>query len=171
MKSAEVGNYLGPVKTESSRRDLDVEPMVIAAVSEHLARFAPGEIDIAVSDNDRTFRTERRRLIIPGLRGGPFRPSNMAKMVAAAATTAGIDRPVTFHALRHHYASLALRDGVPIPELCRNLGHSDPTITLKVYTRYMPSPTPRRFITANYDSVDEVLTAEGSNDESAGQEA
>jgi integrase len=41
--------------------------------------------------------------------------------------------------LRHTYASLLLSEGVPLPYVAQQLGHSKPTITLKYYTRWIPS--------------------------------
>jgi integrase len=43
-----------------------------------------------------------------------------------------------FHQLRHHFASVALRDGVDIRQLAEYLGHSDPAFTLRVYCHLMP---------------------------------
>lgn len=48
-----------------------------------------------------------------------------------------------FHQLRHHFASVALRDGVDIRQLAEYLGHSDPAFTLRVYCHLMPG-TPDR---------------------------
>ena len=37
------------------------------------------------------------------------------------------------HDLRHTYATLALRHGVPVEVVSKNLGHGSPAITLTVY--------------------------------------
>jgi integrase len=44
-----------------------------------------------------------------------------------------------FHALRHHFASVLLADGVDIRSLAEFLGHHDPGFTLRTYTHLMPS--------------------------------
>ncbi|MER6172129.1 tyrosine-type recombinase/integrase [Streptosporangium sp. NPDC001681] len=44
-----------------------------------------------------------------------------------------------FHALRHHFASVLLADGVDIRSLAEFLGHEDPGFTLRTYTHFMPS--------------------------------
>jgi len=41
---------------------------------------------------------------------------------------------VRFHDLRHSYASLMAREGVPPYRVAKYLGHKDPSITLRVYT-------------------------------------
>ena len=43
------------------------------------------------------------------------------------------------HALRHHYASVTLHDGVNIKDLAAYLGHHDPGFTLRLYTHLLPS--------------------------------
>jgi site-specific recombinase XerD len=47
------------------------------------------------------------------------------------------------HALRHHYASALLEDGVNIRALADFLGHNDPGFTLRVYAHLMPSAEDR----------------------------
>ena len=37
------------------------------------------------------------------------------------------------HALRHHYGSALLRDGVPVVRVSRWMGHASPDVTLRVY--------------------------------------
>ncbi len=44
-----------------------------------------------------------------------------------------------FHALRHHFASVLLADGVDIRSLADYLGHHDPGFTLRVYAHMMPA--------------------------------
>jgi len=43
-----------------------------------------------------------------------------------------------FHALRHHFASALLHNGVDIRALAAYLGHSDPGFTLRTYVHLMP---------------------------------
>ena len=44
-----------------------------------------------------------------------------------------------FHALRHHFANVLLKEGVDIRSLAEFLGHEDPGFTLRTYTHFMPS--------------------------------
>jgi integrase len=48
---------------------------------------------------------------------------------------------LTFHKLRHAFASLLLYKGKDIAEVSRLLGHSDCAITLKVYSHFVPRKT------------------------------
>ncbi|MFK4088775.1 tyrosine-type recombinase/integrase [Kribbella sp. NPDC020789] len=49
------------------------------------------------------------------------------------------NRKTGLHALRHHYASVSLNDGVNIKELAKYLGHHDPSFTLRIYTHLLPT--------------------------------
>jgi site-specific recombinase XerD len=48
-----------------------------------------------------------------------------------------------FHALRHHFASVLLSDGVDIRALATYLGHADPGFTLRIYAHLMPNAADR----------------------------
>ena len=41
---------------------------------------------------------------------------------------------LTAHYFRHNYASILFNAGVDVMSAARFLGHSDPTVTLKIYT-------------------------------------
>ena len=43
-------------------------------------------------------------------------------------------RSITLHQFRHSHATLLLQNGIIINEISRRLGHSNPSITLNVYT-------------------------------------
>jgi integrase len=80
---------------------------------------APGEIMLRRADG---------RLWTPGAQDRPMR---------AACAKAGIER-VSFHALRHSYASNAAMDGVPSIMIAAALGHSDTRITERNYAHLDP---------------------------------
>ena len=63
-----------------------------------------------------------------------------------------------FHALRHHFASVLLSDGVDIRSLAEYLGHGDPGFTLRVYTHLMPNAADRV-----RTAVDHVLAIGGAD--------
>jgi integrase len=46
---------------------------------------------------------------------------------------AGMPETLTYHKLRHGAASLLLSQKVPIPAVSKYLGHSNSSITLRVY--------------------------------------
>lgn len=54
---------------------------------------------------------------------------------------------VTCHGLRHTYCSLLLSQNVPIQTVSKFMGHCDSTITLQVYSHFVPD-TQGKFISA-----------------------
>jgi integrase len=40
---------------------------------------------------------------------------------------------ITFHALRHTHASQLIDAGIDVVKISKRLGHSNPTITLRIY--------------------------------------
>ncbi|HIZ73566.1 MAG TPA: tyrosine-type recombinase/integrase, partial [Candidatus Gallimonas intestinavium] len=49
-----------------------------------------------------------------------------------------IGRQITCHGLRHTYCSLLLAQNVPIQTVSKYMGHRDSTVTLKVYSHFIP---------------------------------
>ena len=62
-------------------------------------------------------------------------------MLDCAIETAGIEKRLTPHGLRHPFASLLLADRVPAPEVGAYLGHKDPSITLRIYAHFVREET------------------------------
>ena len=53
-------------------------------------------------------------------------------------------RRVTFHSLRHSCASAMIMAGAPATEVQHQLGHSNPSITLDVYSHWFKDAQKRR---------------------------
>ena len=68
---------------------------------------------------------------------------------------------VTCHGLRHTYCSILLSQGVPIQTVSKYMGHSDSSITLKVYSHFMPESQDITFAVlnkfTNYEIEDEDI--------------
>ncbi|MEU4580405.1 tyrosine-type recombinase/integrase [Nonomuraea sp. NPDC023979] len=60
-----------------------------------------------------------------------------------AILTAGVPADMTFHDLRHTFASTALAEGVPISEVSRWLGHESITTTVDLYGHLVPEASER----------------------------
>ena len=65
--------------------------------------------------------------------GAPWRQSEQSRPMRAACAGARITPAVSFHALRHTWASLATMAGVPLLVVARNLGHVDTRMVEKHY--------------------------------------
>jgi integrase len=50
---------------------------------------------------------------------------------------AGLSAEVRFQDLRHTTATLAIKQGIPVPTVSKMLGHSDPAMTLRRYAHVL----------------------------------
>jgi len=71
--------------------------------------------------------------------GEPWGKSNQSRLMAEANARAKIDPVISFHGLRHTWASLSVMAGVPLMVVARNLGHVDTKMVEKVYGHLAPS--------------------------------
>ena len=67
-------------------------------------------------------------------RGKPVEPKTMQDVWHRIEHSAGIQNQVTFHGLRHTFATRAIEIGVDVKTLSVLLGHSDVAVTLSRYT-------------------------------------
>lgn len=66
--------------------------------------------------------------------GTPWGKSHQTRPMKDACQRAKISPPVGFHALRHSYASAAIRNNVPLLVLASNLGHVDSRMIERTYS-------------------------------------
>ena len=107
---------LGPTKNGKTRV-VAIPEEALALVVAHLARLPARE--------QRVFASPHRR--------GPYRPTTYCAWIATLCAVAAA-RPLTPHATRHTFATLALDAGVPLKEVSEDLGHADVAITAKIYS-------------------------------------
>ena len=77
-----------------------------------------------LTDDDLLFSTRE---------GEPISPRNFSVYWIRAAASIGMP-DITFHALRHTYASQLIASGVDVVTISKRLGHAKPDITLRVYS-------------------------------------
>jgi len=70
---------------------------------------------------------------------GTWNRSNQARPMREACKRAKLVPPISFHGLRHTWASLAVMGGVPLMVVARNLGHVDSRMVEKHYGHLAPS--------------------------------
>jgi integrase len=129
--------YLAPVKTRASVRTIPLPQTVVDALAAHLAAFPTGPDGLVFVGDD------RRPMLRSAWSGRVWRP---------AVGAAGLDSSVTFHALRHYYASLLIRHGESVKTVQARLGHSSAAQTLDVYSHLWPDSDDR-----TRDAVDAML--------------
>lgn len=125
----------GPTKTRSSNRTIPLPQVVAEALSEHIKVQDVGPED----------------LLFRGARGAMLRRSTFSTAWSAATKAAGVEG-YTFHALRHHYASLLIHHGESVKVVQARLGHKSAEETLNTYARLWPNTEDR-----TRDAVDSML--------------
>jgi integrase len=86
-----------------------------------------------------TVGRQREALLFTHADGAPWRSSNQHRPMRDACVHAQIEPPVSFHILRHSYASLLTKAGVPLQVVASALGHADARMTEKHYAHLAPS--------------------------------
>jgi integrase len=71
--------------------------------------------------------------------GGTWEKSNQARPMIEACARANIKPRISFHGLRHTWASLAVMNGAPLLVVAKNLGHSDTRMVERHYGHLAPS--------------------------------
>jgi integrase len=74
-----------------------------------------------------------QELIFRRADGGAWKKSHQADPMREAVQRARISPAISFHGLRHTWASLSVMAGMPLMVIARNLGHADTTMVQKVY--------------------------------------
>lgn len=75
---------------------------------------------------------ETEGLVFRSLAGTPIGARNALRALHRALEQAGIPR-IRFHDLRHTFASLLIAQGLDVTYVSKQLGHSSPQITLRIY--------------------------------------
>jgi len=109
------------VKTETSERKIDIGPAMMKELKKWKLACPPNKLNL-VFLNDAGEPIDKnnlvRRIFIPGL--------EKAKI-----------NKITWHSMRHTFASLLIEQGENIKYIQTQLGHSSPTVTWNVYAHLM----------------------------------
>jgi len=119
------------VKTEKSRRVLELPPSLVPMLLEHRTRQRERmERAGALWENyDLVFCT--------GL-GRPLAPRNVARAFKALCQRSGVPE-ITLHQGRHTHTTTLIAAGVPIGVVSQRLGHSKVSTTMDIYAHILPS--------------------------------
>ena len=128
-----LGRYIiAETKTAYSRRTVALTQAAVDALAEHWQKQQQVKIEMGSmwTDND---------LVFPNGYGGIMIPHNITRRsFKRYLVKAGLSRDVRFHDLRHTAATLLLASGVNVKVVSEMLGHSDVSITLRVYAHVLP---------------------------------
>ena len=132
----------GPLKSDSSKRVLPLPKVAIEALAEELAANP-------CSDRSRPiFRTSR---------GQMWTASTLAYSIRSVRQRCGLGEEVTWHSLRHFYASTLIFSGASVKTVQSRLGHESPSTTLETYAHMWPGEDER-----TRDAVDALLRRDQS---------
>jgi integrase len=156
--------YLAPPKTPSSYRTVPLPQVVVDALAAHLAAFPTVPVEILDATHKPEPKSRQAALVFTTPAGVPVRRTRFSPIWRPAATIAGLGDGVTFHDLRHYYASLLIRHGESVKAVQRRLGHKSAVETLDTYSHLWPDSEDR-----TREAVDQVLgpAAAGGNAEAA----
>lgn len=121
---------LSAPKTARSRRLVVLPPDTVAALRAHRARQLEERLAAGVDYDD-------RGLAFCDPHGRPLSPATVSRRFERLAREAGLPR-LTLHGLRHTFATLALRAGIPSKVVAEVLGHASARTTEDIYTHVTP---------------------------------
>jgi integrase len=119
-------------KTKAGKRSVSIPPVVVAQLRGHWRAQQEQRLALGLgraSDDDLVFA----RL------DGPVPPDTLSQEWARLIRQLRLPR-VTFHALRHTHVSALIRAGVDVVTVARRIGHSNPSLTLSVYSHLFGNP-------------------------------
>jgi integrase len=150
---------IGPLKTVSSYRTVPLPQVVLDALAEHVAEFAPAGFEMLDLTGPRPVRRIARLLFVRN-DGGPLRRTSFSRRDwVKARERAGLPATFTSHDLRHYYASLLIRHGESVKVVQSRLGHATAAETLDTYSHLWPDSEDR-----TRQAVDDVLRSGGAAD-------
>lgn len=112
----------GPPKSGAGNRDIPIGDVAWRALQDHLKAFPPNE----------------HGLVFVAPRGGPLVRSSASGLWRRATEAAGVPGKTGWHDLRHAHASMLIAAGLSPRAVADRLGHSDPSLTLRIYSHLWP---------------------------------
>jgi len=117
-------------KTEKSRREVALTAGAVELLRSHHAEQSELRVLLGGPFGD-------ERLVFPNPRTGePWKPDTFSNEFLRAVRASNLPK-VTFHGLRHSYASISLRAGTPLKVVSEMLGHTTMAITADLYTHVL----------------------------------
>jgi hypothetical protein len=125
--------FIGRSKTAAGLREIEIRPILRDVLAAHKAA---------------AYRSGPEDLVFPTMTGGRRDPDNLRSRVLAAVleradellaerSLVPLPKGLTTHKLRHAFASILVALGVDPISVMRQIGHTDPSFTLRVYTHMM----------------------------------
>lgn len=136
--SRERGIYEKDPKSKTSKRSVPIPTALINDLKEYWQWFMKADINFQKKLDQYYIASNIYRM--------PIYPHSLGTWLKNLEGQYGF-KHVSAHGLRHTYCSILLSQNVPIQTVSKYMGHSDSTVTLQVYSHFIP------------DTQEKVLTA------------
>lgn len=142
-RTTELGVHVATVKTETSRRTVELPAVVSEVLARHIETYLPAPVEL--DDRRNPARIERRpvRLLFTSSTGGPLYRGLWSASWVRAVKRAQLPQGFGLHGLRHYFATLLIHSGASVKTVQLALGHSTPTVTLNTYLHEWPDAVDR----------------------------
>ena len=124
-----LGYYEKDPKTKNSIRDIPLPDVLIKDLLEFEKWFRLADDDFDIKKDE--------YYVASNIYRQPVGESTITQWLKKYEKEWGT-KDISCHGLRHTYCSLLLSQNVPIQTVSKYMGHSDSTITLKVYSHFIP---------------------------------
>ena len=138
LTSRERGIYEKEPKSKTSKRSVPMPAALIEDLRQYWKWFEIADTNFAKKLGQYYIASNIYRL--------PIYPHTLGTWLSAIEKKYGF-KHVSCHGLRHTYCSILLSQNVPIQTVSRYMGHSDSTVTLQVYSHFIPD-TQEKALTA-----------------------
>lgn len=120
-----------PPKTKKGIRVLTLDSGTLAVMKAHRKRQAERQLALgpAWEDTGRVFTRED---------GSVLHPDKLSKRFDVWVRRSGLPR-ITFHGLRHTWATMAMEKGIHTKVVSDRLGHANISVTLDIYSKVRPA--------------------------------
>lgn len=129
LYSSRIGTYEKCPKTKTSERDIPISNGLVADLKAYMDWFR-------LADDNFDSKLDEYYLAVNIMRE-PESVHHIGTWLRKFEAKHGF-KQVSCHGLRHTYCSLLLSQNVPIQTVSKYMGHSDSSITLQVYSHFIP---------------------------------
>jgi integrase len=135
MEETDAGLRLKAPKSKAGRRTITLPPHVVEMLRAHYLAAMELRMQLGIGG-----RPGAEDWVFPGSLDGsqPYPPDRLSNTWYERLRSLKLPR-VTFHALRHVHVSALIAAGLDIVAVSKRIGHSNPSITLKVYSHLFNS--------------------------------
>lgn len=137
--------YLGPPKTATSRRTVEMGTVVGEALAYHFEVAPARAVEILDATDPRRLVRREAKLLFVNTVGDPLRRGYAWSKPwdVAIGSVPEVPDDFGYHGLRHYFATLLIHAGASVKTVQLALGHSKPSITLDMYTHEWPDALDR----------------------------